>query len=719
MARWFPGIAGDWFLWPEHSAAIIPRVDRALSLRATTRIGQAIPAFIPHRGDEPTGMSIAKVHLVFKTHVDVGFTDMAATVLQRYREIYIPAALDTAAALRAAGGEERLIWTLPAWIVWDALERGGAVPRRAIENGITAGDLTWHALPFTFHSELMDASLFRHGLSVAGRLDRRFGRKTIAAKMTDVPGHTRGIVPILAEAGIEFLHIGVNEASPVPDVPPVFRWRAGGAEIVVAYERGYGGRLSLPGCDAALCFAHTHDNRGPQDAEGVRAAFRGAREEFPGAVPAASSLDDFAAALRPIRASLPVVEAEIGDSWIHGAASDPVKLAGFRAAMRLRSRWIEERPGTEHEPEMVAFSDALLLVPEHTWGMDHKAILDDWTSYAGEPFEAARRRPTFQKLEASWREQRAYLATARDALTGDRRRELASALDAVSAAPAPFVGVATGEVIDLGRFHLRISPTGGLAELVDLDSARRWNGTGEFLRLWREGFGAADYRRFWTRYNVNTDDPEIAWWAGYDFQKPGLPDVRAGHRCWSFALQDLALDRGAEASRLCVALRASDDAVSAGAPRRAELRYAFHNREPRFDLEVLWWEKPATRLPEATWLSFAPDVAAPRNWALDKLGQRVSPDDVVRRDGMHGRAAADAASYAGADGRILFCTLDAALIAPGTPRLLDYREAADVAAGGLHVNLHNNVWGTNFPAWCGDGARFRFRVVLDPPVRAG
>jgi len=75
--------------------------------------------------------------------------------------------------------------------------------------------------------------LFEFGLSLSQELDARFGRQTIAAKMTDVPGHTRGIVPLLAQAGVKFLHIGVNPASTVPGVPPLFRWQdPSGAEIV-------------------------------------------------------------------------------------------------------------------------------------------------------------------------------------------------------------------------------------------------------------------------------------------------------------------------------------------------------------------------------------------------------------------------------------------------------------------------------------------------------
>ena len=83
---------------------------------------------------------------------------------------------------------------------------------------IEDGDITWHGLPFTTHTELMSESLFRYGLSLSKELDKRFGKKTIAAKMTDVPGHTKAIIPHLAENGIEFLHIGVNPASAVPDL---------------------------------------------------------------------------------------------------------------------------------------------------------------------------------------------------------------------------------------------------------------------------------------------------------------------------------------------------------------------------------------------------------------------------------------------------------------------------------------------------------------------
>jgi hypothetical protein len=139
-----------------------------------------------------------KIHLIFKTHLDVGFTDFAAVVLNNYFANYIPAAMRVAKVMREAGHQERFIWTTGSFLIYEYLEQGTTAERKQMEEAITAGDIAWHALPFTTHTELMDADLFHFGLSLSAELDNRFGKHTIAAKMTDVPGHTRGIIPLLA-----------------------------------------------------------------------------------------------------------------------------------------------------------------------------------------------------------------------------------------------------------------------------------------------------------------------------------------------------------------------------------------------------------------------------------------------------------------------------------------------------------------------------------------
>lgn len=54
-------------------------------------------------------MRIDKLLVVFKTHLDIGYTDFASDVTKRYMESYIPEAIRTAELLRKSGDEARLV----------------------------------------------------------------------------------------------------------------------------------------------------------------------------------------------------------------------------------------------------------------------------------------------------------------------------------------------------------------------------------------------------------------------------------------------------------------------------------------------------------------------------------------------------------------------------------------------------------------------------------
>ena len=258
-------------------------------------------------------MTVRRVLYVAKTHLDVGFTDRASVVRRRYLEEFVPRAMRTATELREAGGPARLRWTTGSWILTEALGAASPAERRRIEAAIEAGDLCWHALPFTMHTEYADRSLLEHAMSISAALDERFGRRTRAAKMTDVPGHTRGLVPVLAAAGVELFHVGVNPAAAAPDVPPLFRWRTGEDSVLVMYDAdGYGDVRVLPGTDVAVSIDVTGDNLGPRDAAAVTARFAGLAEQFPGAEVVAATLDDVADALRAV--DVAELDAELGDT---------------------------------------------------------------------------------------------------------------------------------------------------------------------------------------------------------------------------------------------------------------------------------------------------------------------------------------------------------------------------------------------------------------------
>ena len=130
-------------------------------------------------------------------------------------------------------------------------------------------------------------------------------------------------------------------------------------------------------------------------------------------------------------------------------------------------------------------------------------------------------------------------------------------------------------------------------------------------------------------------------------------------------------------------------------------------------LDLQWFDKPACRLPEAYWMSFVPCSKPSGAWLFDKLGEPVSPTDVVLRGGRWLHAVGDGAYYEDSLGSFRLTTLDAALIAPGKPSLLDFdMDHAPDLSGGVHVNLYNNIYGTNFPMWFQGSSRFRFRIDI-------
>jgi hypothetical protein len=679
--------------------------------------------------------------VVFKTHLDVGFTDMPDRVLDRYVSDFFPRAVEVAAELGT--GRRGFIWTSGSWILRHALTTGSDEQREAVAGAVRDGGLAWHGLPFTTHTELLDRSLLEYGLGISRELDADFGRTTRVAKMTDVPGHTVGLVPVLADAGIEFLHIGVNPASQVPDVPPLFIWRApNGAEVVVNYDRAYGtaawGEAFVPdGASDALYIAFTNDNDGPPSTAEVLALYEELERRHPDAEVTASTLEGFWAATRHLRASLPVVEAEIGDSWIHGPAGDPAHLARFERLKRLRRRWEAEGslvPGTR---EHTAVSDQLLLVAEHTWGLDFKKFLPDFTNYRKPDFHAARATDTFDPaanppeaasaakwahlhghppyrysgVEAGWNQQREYLATAERALPPMLGEEFLSLPN--RDVPPPSARPVRGPITVQG-VEIDVAPNGALVWLRDGNGAV-WadadHPIGEYVY---ETFTSSDYARWVDEYV--RDVPTTGDWAIPDLGRPGLDLAEPSAESIRFSPELAAAiywePRGAVV--VDVAATLPEFAASTfGAPRSIGFRYEFDLDTSTLTVGLRLEGRDVSRLPDAGWLRLSPLVTQPDGWRMVKVGSEVGINDVVA-GGNRNMHAVESIRHE-ADGRSVEITpLSSALVSPGSPRLLRADDGFPDAAGGPHFHLHNTVWGTNFRMWSDDDLEFAFTISVEP-----
>jgi hypothetical protein len=539
-------------------------------------------------------------------------------------------------------------------------------------------------LPFTTHTELMSPALFAAGLSFAQDLDARFGRKTIAAKMTDVPGHTLGMVPLLAAAGVRFLHLGVNTASPVPDVPPIFRWRApDGSEIVVMYQASYGSTEFPAGADVGLAFAHTSDNIGPQSVPQTAEVWRDLRRELPQATIRASTLDAFGAAMWDRRAQFPVVSDEIGDSWIHGAASDPVKLARFRALQRLYDRFAQDLT-----PARLAFGQRLTLVAEHTWGVDIKSYLRDEGAWDRPAFDARRKGdPRFRFVARSWQEQRSYLDSAVACLAPPDQALARAALAETRAAPA------VNRPPDDAGWTATIDPsTGDIAAIMAPSGAQLAGQDGSLFGFRHETYDAADVRSHMDSYLMHHQE-----WAILDHGKPGLAQAQTAQSAvWAPVPQGKGFTMPAQARR------------DLGAPASV----AFHLRAegPGVALLTLILRgKRANRMPEAGFLHVTPRSGPA--WQVLKMG--LWHDRHVRRGGARLQAAQAVRSTADGTG-FAIDLIDAALVGPVAGGFMPYSADSPDWSSGLRINLYNNKWGTNFPMWWSGDAQFRFRLRLEP-----
>jgi alpha-mannosidase len=194
--------------------------------------------------------NVTQVIVVFKTHFDIGYTDLADNVVTRYRSTMIDKALDLIDQSRQLPLQYQLAWTVPGWPLQQILFEGQSRERRErVLKAIRDGRLAFHVLPFTTHTESLDLEDLVRGLGFSSSLARDLGLPLPRdAKMTDVPEHTWIIPTILRHAGVTFLHIGCNGMSSPPEVPDLFWWEGpdGSRLLTMNTGKSYGTGLLPP-----------------------------------------------------------------------------------------------------------------------------------------------------------------------------------------------------------------------------------------------------------------------------------------------------------------------------------------------------------------------------------------------------------------------------------------------------------------------------------------
>lgn len=367
-----------------------------------------------------------KIYVVFKTHFDIGYTELAEEVIRRYGSKMLGDVVNTCEGTQKFDEGHRYVWTMAAWPLIQSLKPEIAESEyiaRAKEL-LKQGQIAWHALPYTTHTEFCGLEEFIRGMYFSRELSEEYGIWPVSAKMTDVPGHTWILPSLLYKAGIKFLHLGCNPGCMPPDVPRLFFWEGpDGNRVLTFYNKGYYGSSLIPPEDwqfpVWLALMQTNDNIGPQGSEVVEKILKDVEMNSPGTEVVIGTMDDFYRDLEQYSLeNIPVVRGDLADTWIHGVATYPDKVGTLRALRhtltdveKVLSLMLVNKIFDVHGIESYIHSiskayEKAILFGEHTWGLCVATALGWDRHYNKEAFLKDKTDPRYARIETSWKEQR-------------------------------------------------------------------------------------------------------------------------------------------------------------------------------------------------------------------------------------------------------------------------------------------------------------------------
>jgi len=699
--------------------------------------------------------AITDVHVVQGAHLDIGFLETGPDIVNLWFHTHFPRAWQLGKQFEAMGNTTTagIKFTSQSYLIslfFDCpSDYFGVICPNAtliamVEECIAKDWITWHAFPFNGELETMDPDLIEFGLQMTHDLDKRFNKqpKTVLSQR-DVPGMTVNVLPILKRNGIKGISVGVNGGSTPPDVTNSFIWKNPvTSDTVRAFyvQGGYSGRpgilpwdrftwTGVPGSSHVMVVDWRGDNAGPPlNVEEIFADWKLLEAEFPNAHIHPSSFDDYLWATMPIPDDhLPLIDKEIGDTWIHGIASDPLKLGKMRLVQKLRSECIDQGLCHLSDSRFYEFSRYLLKNGEHTWGLDNKIALPDyikthWTN--NDLLQTIIPSAGGQSIIESWHRQRNMGLDYAIAALGDHplAGRINKYLDEHLAVKMPdLTGFSPISPNNLPPYF-KVGPnvqigfdkaTGSINHLMV--NSTIWASPDSPLALLEyRTYDEADYYNFMVNYNYlyylfGFDDL-------YDYDKVGINTGGAQHRVVNPKLTQFYAKVSPFDSRFVLQVGFPQQLNSvAGTPNDVWVSvHTFPNGTSH--LEVNLFDKNPTRLPEATFLRF---VGTGGTWQAQKLGLAMSPYNVTTGGGKHMHSIGEELVLSQGSSALHIAPLNSPLVTFGEPNAfpIPTDEEPDWKQGASFI-LHDNIWNTNYIMWYpynahSDDANITFKYRLD------
>eukprot|EP01084_Bolivina_argentea_P017748 33119_1 len=306
--------------------------------------------------------NLTKIHAIFMTHLDVGYTEPMHNSCDRHFNHDFPKSFEISKNLSKKEDNFKFRWTEYPWMILEYLDGGAqcGYTNRTLESilqmnkSILNDEIIWNANAFTSHWSISDPLSFNFSIHLRNKLNKIYNKNWGKVfKSTDVPGLPLSIIPYLNKSGIYAAHIGTNfimDKYPLimPNISAklktilpkqesyLFRWKHSetGLETIIMMETNYGSFILPNNSTEAMVFFYNADNYGPPTVHSIDLFKNCLTSSFPNVEIITSSMDEYVenVILKPeIYDNIPVfTDLSMGNSWVYAVQSDPFKTNVYR-----------------------------------------------------------------------------------------------------------------------------------------------------------------------------------------------------------------------------------------------------------------------------------------------------------------------------------------------------------------------------------------------------
>lgn len=338
------------------------------------------------------------IYCIEQSHMDIGYAYLQQEALRRHQQD-VEEGLRLSAAAVGLPYDDRFRWNVESLYEVDDWLKKAAPPQIAqFRHAVLSGDLGLSAIYCNELTGLCRPEELVSLLACANEIRTKYGVPIDTAMITDVPGYTWGLVPVLAQSGVKYISWGPNGGDHLGFAREfdnqAFYWRSPSGKDRVMVWQGPNGYYPIFGNndDSLIAFLggfdasnphypydmiydrHTMGDNGPPDLDLPKFVHDwNSRYAYPHLVLSTMSraFHDFDARYGR---SLHEIRGDYTGYWEDGAASSAVETAINRRAAEsiAQSEMLYDMLDPTAYP-YANFADAwknALLYDEHTWGAD-------------------------------------------------------------------------------------------------------------------------------------------------------------------------------------------------------------------------------------------------------------------------------------------------------------------------------------------------------------